>query len=301
MAADDDVDEAAKVSGIVRDLAQRHGPRSVAVLARTNDQLETHGRALAAAHVPVVRSMGASPLERAIAEAARVRSRDQLAEWAEAVWAGDTADPMRRRVAEEADRFLSSNESGGFRTWIEARQPFDDLEPDDDGAVSLLTFHAAKGREWQAVVVTGVEQGLVPHSSASAVAQRAEEARLLYVAMTRAGDELIVTWADRRGGSPSGPSPWIKALQAATPEHAVVPVPPSLRQHRAPVDPLIALRAWRAGVARAAGVTDRAVCTDQVLRSLAQSPPADSAELAVRLGVSTSVAERWAAKLISPG
>lgn len=299
LAAEDDIDESSKVSAIVRDLAQRHGPRSVAVLARTNDQLDTLGKALAVANVPVVRSMGASPLERAIAEAARVRTRDQLAEWAESVWAGDTADPMRRRVAEEADRFLSSNESGGFRAWVEARQPFDDLEPDDDGAVSLLTFHAAKGREWQAVVVTGVEQGLVPHSSSTAVAQRAEEARLLYVAMTRAGDELIVTWADRRGGSPSGPSPWIEALRAATPDHAVAPVPAALRERRPPVDPLISLRAWRAGVARAAGVTERAVCTDQVLRSLAESPPTDSAELAVRLGVSTSVAERWAAKLIS--
>ena len=61
--------------------------------------------ALDLAGVPVVRSLGASPLERAITEAARSRTRDQLAAWAEDVWAGDATDPMRRRVAEEADRF----------------------------------------------------------------------------------------------------------------------------------------------------------------------------------------------------
>ena len=213
VAADDDVDEADRVSTIVRDLVQRHGPREIAVLARTNEQLTALNAALDRAGVPVVRSLGASPLERAITEAARSRTRDQLAAWAEGVWAGDASDPMRRRVAEEADRFLSSNESGGFRAWIEARQPFDDLEPDDDGAVSLLTFHAAKGREWSAVVVTGVEQGLVPHVSALTVAQRTEEARLLYVALTRASDELTVTWALRRNDSASGPSPWIEALR----------------------------------------------------------------------------------------
>ena len=49
--------------------------------------------------------------------------------------------------------------------------------------VELLTFHAAKGREWHTVVVTGVETGLVPHRSATTVDAKAEEARLLHVAM----------------------------------------------------------------------------------------------------------------------
>ncbi|MCU1359984.1 MAG: uvrD2 [Ilumatobacteraceae bacterium] len=300
VAADDDLDEAAKVAAVVRDLVQRHGPREVAVLARTNDQLQGLGKALTAAHVPIIRSAGSSPLERALTEAGRSRTRDQLAAWAEAVWTGDASDPVRRRVAEEVDRFLSSNEPGSFRTWVEARQPFDDLEPDDDGAVSLLTFHAAKGREWRAVVVTGVEQGLVPHASSGAVAQRAEEARLLYVAVTRAGDELVVTWAQRRGGSTTGPSQWIDGLREAVPDHAAVAVPDSLRTRRPLIDPLVALRAWRTDVARTAGTTESAVCSDRVLRSLLDHPPADAAELAVRLGVSPSVAERWADRLLTP-
>ena len=233
----------------------------------------------------MVRSLGASPLERAITEAARSRTRDQLAAWAEDVWAGDATDPMRRRVAEEADRFLSSNESGGFRAWIEARQPFDDLEPDDDGAVSLLTFHAAKGREWSAVVVTGVEQGLVPHASALTVAQRTEEARLLYVALTRASDELTVTWALRRNdvGQRAEPVDRGLARSGSGRARACESPPPFEIVDRSSIR-CSDLRAWRADVARAAGIVDRAVCSDQVLRSLLDAPPDGADELAAAPG-----------------
>jgi DNA helicase-2/ATP-dependent DNA helicase PcrA len=229
-----------------------------------------------------------------------LRSRDDLAAWVEAVWTADESDPIRRRVAEEVDRFLTSNDPGGFRAWLDARQPFDDLEPDDDGAVSLLTFHAAKGREWDAVVVTGVEHGLVPHGSATTPVQREEEARLLYVAVTRAADELVVTWAERRDGGTGGPSPWIEALRAAVPADHPAPMPASIRPEPAP-DPLGELRAWRADVARAAGVDESAVCSDRVLRSLRDDPPADASELAARLGVTPSVAERWAPRLLPTG
>ncbi|MGD9997184.1 MAG: ATP-dependent helicase [Ilumatobacteraceae bacterium] len=297
--ASDDVEEAATVASRVRDLVHRHGAREVAVLARTNEQLHVLHRSLTEAGVAVARSAGATPLERAIAEASRLRSRDDLAGWAEAVWAGDASDPVRRRVAEEVDRFLTSNDPGGFRAWLEARQPFDDLEPDDDGAVAVLTFHAAKGREWAAVVVCGVERGLVPHASAVTTAQREEEARLLYVAITRASDELIVTWAERREGGSGGPSPWIEALRAAVPHEQVAPMPTSIRPERAP-DPMSDLRAWRRDVARAAALSEDAVCSDRVLRSLLDDPPSDATELATRLGVTLSVAERWAPRLLAP-
>lgn len=307
--ADDDLAETAQVAAAVRDLVQRHGPRDVAVLARTNDQLDALARALAGADITVARSMGASPLDRAVAEAGRARTRDQLAAWAEAVWADEPAAgpardspasahaAVRRRVAEEVDRFLSSNEPGGFRAWVEARQPFDDIEPDDDGAVALLTFHAAKGREWRAVVVTGVEHSLVPHASSTTPAQRAEEARLLYVALTRASDELTVTWAERRNGTPTGPSPWVAALRAAIPDDQVAPVPEILRSRPTAADPMTLLRAWRADVARAAGVAEIAVCSDRVLRSLLDSPPDGTTELAARLGVSVATAERWSPRI----
>lgn len=295
----DEQAEARWVADSVRPLMVRHGARQVAVLARTNDQLAVLSRALARVGVPVLRTVGASPLERCVAEAVRTGGREQLAAWIDAVWASDDVDPIRMRVAEEADRYLTSGDSGGLQSWLDARQPFEDLETDDgQPAVALLTFHAAKGREWGAVVVTGVEAGLVPHSSSGSTAQRAEESRLFHVALTRAADELVITSADTRGGKATGPSPWLAAVNDAL----VAPTPtgpPPEQRRTTPVDPFDTLRAWRADVARAAGVAETAVCSTTVLRSLLERPPTDAAALATRLGVGQAAAERLAPRLLA--
>ena len=58
---------------------------------------------------------------------------------------------------------------------------------DVGGAVELATFHRAKGLEWDAVSVVGLEQGFVPIVHAVTPDAEDEERRLLYVALTRAG------------------------------------------------------------------------------------------------------------------
>ena len=74
----------------------------------------------------------------------------------------------------------------------------DTLDPDKDG-VTLLTLHAAKGLEYPVVFITGLEDGLLPHSrSFSEPEEMAEERRLLYVGLTRAKDHLYLTYAFRR-------------------------------------------------------------------------------------------------------
>ena len=74
----------------------------------------------------------------------------------------------------------------------------DQLDPSQD-AVTLLTLHAAKGLEFPVVFITGVEDGLLPHSRTfSEPEEMAEERRLLYVGLTRAKDELYLTYAFRR-------------------------------------------------------------------------------------------------------
>ena len=67
------------------------------------------------------------------------------------------------------------------------------------GAVTLMTLHAAKGLEFKTVFVVGMEEGLFPHSrSLMDAEQMEEERRLCYVGMTRAMDRLYLTYARRR-------------------------------------------------------------------------------------------------------
>ena len=58
--------------------------------------------------------------------------------------------------------------------------------------VMLSTIHSAKGREWSIVRVLSVVEGVLPSRLATSVAQIEEERRLLYVAMSRAKDQLQV-------------------------------------------------------------------------------------------------------------
>jgi DNA helicase-2/ATP-dependent DNA helicase PcrA len=282
--------EAAAIAAFVRTSLQQHNPSGIAILARTNDQLIPLDNALASAGIATQRATGRSPLEIALSDAYRTTSREALALWADEQFTHH--DPIRRRVAEEVDRFLTSQQPGGFRTWVDSRSPFDDLDVDvDDGAVSLLTFHGAKGREWPVVVVAGAEDGLIPHSSALSAGQQAEEARLLYVAITRAIDRLVITSAESRRGVPTRPSPWLEAVEATIADDQPVAPPPRMATART-IDPLTELKAWRRQIARGASVAELTICSDSVLRSLLDRPPASTDELAERLGVTPLAAAK---------
>ncbi|MEM7248486.1 MAG: UvrD-helicase domain-containing protein [Acidobacteriota bacterium] len=73
-------------------------------------------------------------------------------------------------------------------------------EPAEGSGITLATVHAAKGLEWQAVSVVGLEDGILPHSrNLEDPEGMAEERRLLYVAVTRAKDRLRLSRARSRG------------------------------------------------------------------------------------------------------
>lgn len=66
-------------------------------------------------------------------------------------------------------------------------------------AVTLMTAHAAKGLEFKVVFLVGLEEGLFPHSRALLDNEELEEERrLAYVAITRAGEQLYLTFSSRR-------------------------------------------------------------------------------------------------------
>jgi DNA helicase-2/ATP-dependent DNA helicase PcrA len=94
----------------------------------------------------------------------------------------------------------------------------------DEGAVTLMTLHNAKGLEFPVVFVTGLEDGLLPLVRAGMEDESAieEERRLFYVGVTRAEDRLYVTHAQRRwrnGESmPSMPSRFLRDLASGVAE-----------------------------------------------------------------------------------
>ena len=127
----------------------------------------------------------------------------------------------------------------------------------DEDYLILSTIHAAKGQEWAAVYVLNVVDGCMPADMATGHAEQIEEERrLLYVAMTRAQEQLqlivpqrfYVTQQPARGGrhlyagrtrfipdSITGCFESVSAFEAAAPERAMPPT-------GAPVDVAAAVR-----------------------------------------------------------
>ena len=201
-----------------------------------------------------------------------------------------------RRVATALLEFLRDQPRGDgaeFRGWIATTNPFDDRSTD---GVELLTFHGAKGREWHTVFLTGLEASLMPHKSATTADEKAEEARLLYVGVTRATDVLILTRAERRAGYARQPSPFIAELDLGEPDP--VPVPAALRRART-VDPTLErLTAWRAESALRARVVPTQLLTDRDLATIASAKPTSAEELDAATSIGLLTARRLAPEIL---
>jgi DNA helicase-2/ATP-dependent DNA helicase PcrA len=130
-------------------------------------------------------------------------------------------EPVERSRVENVDELLRAAREhdrkgqGGLSEFLERTALVSEQDGLDEKAesVSLMTVHAAKGLEFDAVLVAGVEDGSFPHSrSQDSREEVEEERRLLYVAMTRAKRRLAVTIARARDAwgnlAPREPSPF---------------------------------------------------------------------------------------------
>ena len=86
----------------------------------------------------------------------------------------------------------------------------DDLT-DDEGLVTLMTLHNAKGLEFPIVFMIGAEDGVFPHQRSIEEGDVEEERRLCYVGMTRAMRALYVTYARRRNTFGGGGMPGLRS------------------------------------------------------------------------------------------
>jgi DNA helicase II / ATP-dependent DNA helicase PcrA len=245
-------DEEAEAAGVAASIAAltRSGvpPHEVAVLLRINGQMERFERALAAGGVPYVVRGGERFYDRpevrqalvllrgaARAEGAGTDATGLPGELPAAVRhvlasAGLTATPPSARGAVR-ERWESLTAIAGLADALAAARPAATLaefaaelaERAETGhapvaaAVTLATMHAAKGLEWDAVLLPGLTEGIMPIVHARTAEAVEEERRLMYVAVTRARVHLALSWAPARtpgAESSRQRSRFLAALQA---------------------------------------------------------------------------------------
>ena len=101
-------------------------------------------------------------------------------------------------MAEQYDDLPPDLRLGAFLEEVALVSDQDQLAEEQD-RVTLLTLHTAKGLEYQAVFIVGLEENIFPHSrSLEDPDQLEEERRLMYVGVTRAKDRLYLVRAFRR-------------------------------------------------------------------------------------------------------
>ena len=233
-------DEEAEAAGVAAAAAglitQRVPPNEIAILLRINAHMERFERALADAKVPyVVRGAerfydrpevrqalvlirGAARADGAGTDASGAPGELPAAVRHVLASAGLTSVPPAARGAVR-ERWESLAAIAGLADDLAAARPAATLaefaaelsEREDTGhapvaaAVTLATMHAAKGLEWDAVLIPGLVEGIMPIVHARTAEAIEEERRLLYVAVTRARVRLVLSWAPARtpGAEPS--------------------------------------------------------------------------------------------------
>ncbi len=116
----------------------------------------------------------------------------------------ETAAELENRLAniEELTRAAAESEERGesISEFLDRASLSSELDHLDPGArVALMTLHSAKGLEFDAVFLAGMEEGLFPHSqSMGSKEDIEEERRLCYVGITRAKKKLFLTWTPFR-------------------------------------------------------------------------------------------------------
>lgn len=311
--------ETSEVDAVVAAVRRLHGEESVplgeiAILYRINARSEPFEEAFAAAGIPYqvrdgaflrrpgpraavarLRRMAGSGATEAVAEVTSALGYDPDA-------ASDSDEEITRQsdlarlrsLAAEFDRAHPGGDPAPFVAELERR-----FSTEHDGrGVNLLTYHRAKGLEFDAVFLPRMVDGELPYRSGRVRADTAEERRLLYVGITRARRSLFVTWST---DSRTKRSPFLDELGLWTKEDGV----PQQVRTRATVVPrrggqlMDRLKEWRRMRAKVDGVPAYVVFPDKTLVEIAQQMPTDWADLAGISGVGPTKLDRYADEILT--
>ena len=209
-------DEAAEIAGIVRDITQLISEGSpaqeIAVLARTNNQLNGLEKAMNTANLPYqvrnterfferkeVRDFLKQVRTASVIPTEGVVWLDELRTLAQPFLTGGAIDGIAAllHLARELDSdsgFTPKN----LRTYLrEVEDRVQQNNPPTMPVTTLATLHAAKGLEWERVFLMGVSDGILPLENNSNTGDQAsidEERRLFYVGITRAKTDLRLSY-----------------------------------------------------------------------------------------------------------
>ncbi len=336
-------DEATEAAGIAQRcaklIADGLSAREIAVLYRTNAQSEAYESALADASVPTVVTGAQRFFDRpeirnavialrraAVTDTGEEPLRETVVTALEAIdWRPDdvvSGGAARERHEAVAALVRVADDHGdlSLSQFIEelGRRAASQHAPTLDG-VTLASLHSAKGLEWDVVFLAGLAEGTIPTSRARTAAQREEERRLLYVGITRARQELYLSYAsvrseggrsrdassllDGHGFGVSGAAP--KSSRAGTPRKsrgskrqacrvcgATLSDGRTRKLGRCETCPsdldealFERLRQWRKETASEAGVPAYVVFTDVTLTAIAERRPRCAAELVAIAGI----------------
>jgi DNA helicase-2/ATP-dependent DNA helicase PcrA len=164
--------------------------------------------------------------------------------------------------------------------------------------VQLMTYHRAKGLEFDAVFLPRLLDGELPFRARKSEADPDEERRLLYVGITRAREHLFLSWTRE---ARTAPSPFLQEIGVVQPAPA-----PAARAPRTPVTVSGAggalfdrLKEWRRKRAAADGVPAYVVFHDATLAEIAERKPRDWADLASVSGVGPTKLDRYADEVLA--